>query len=175
MLSLCVLSLHFSLYQAFPINGDHGVGSVLIDEQTWGAVMEIVHSIRDELHMHSKYLKNMDMTLKQCNLCSGGSGVKRNADPCSDKPCGNRHACEADLNLAVGYRCKECPKGSESDGRACSDINECDLNVCSKWANCTNLSPGYQCSECPPGFIGESVFSVGTTVVTNQVRNLSYL
>lgn len=68
--------------------------------------------------------------------------------------------CCCSVGVAWGSPCEtcdyslcECSKGyAKVDGKACADINECELNtgICKGGGTCVNIDGSYRC-ECPPG------------------------
>lgn len=59
---------------------------------------------------------------------------------------------------ACDYSLCECSKGyAKVDGKACADINECELNtgICKGGGTCVNTDGSYRC-ECPPGLTIDS-------------------
>ena len=67
--------------------------------------------------------------------------------------CSNDADCET---TSTGTRCV-CKEGFIGDGRACFDIDECDLNIatnCDSLAKCYNTPGSYKCS-CPVGYEGD--------------------
>lgn len=71
-----------------------------------------------------------------------------------------RAECCCSVGVAWGSPCErcnrnecECPKGyAKVDGKACVDINECDLNpdICRGGGTCVNTDGSFTCT-CPPG------------------------
>ncbi|PNF34940.1 hypothetical protein B7P43_G01404 [Cryptotermes secundus] len=67
--------------------------------------------------------------------------------------------CCCSIGLAWGSPCEichglcDCPKGyAKVDGKTCTDVNECDLNVgvCRGGGTCVNTDGSFTCA-CPPG------------------------
>lgn len=61
--------------------------------------------------------------------------------------------CEACRPDECGKGKDACPKGyAKVDGKACTDINECDLNegICRGGGTCVNTEGSFTC-QCPPG------------------------
>ncbi|XP_072384771.1 fibrillin-1-like [Diabrotica undecimpunctata] len=111
--------------------------------------------------------------------CDPGSVLDNTGRICIDNRKGscwttlNRGRCENDLpqlsrrsecccsvGVAWGSPCErcnrnecDCPKGyAKTDGKTCTDINECDLNpdICRGGGTCVNTDGSFTCS-CPPG------------------------
>nr|CAI5824069.1 unnamed protein product [Callosobruchus analis] len=71
-----------------------------------------------------------------------------------------RSECCCSVGVAWGSPCEkcnrnecDCPKGyAKTDGKTCTDINECDLNpdICRGGGTCVNTDGSFTCS-CPPG------------------------
>ncbi|XP_048805081.1 nidogen-2 [Lagopus muta] len=77
------------------------------------------------------------------------------ADPCEvgRHPCAPRDRARC-LPRAGGQPACECLPGYAGDGRVCSDVDECTLNLCHPAAICYNTPGSFSC-QCQPGYEGD--------------------
>uniref|UniRef100_A0A8C2TH29 Nidogen 2 n=1 Tax=Coturnix japonica TaxID=93934 RepID=A0A8C2TH29_COTJA len=77
------------------------------------------------------------------------------ADPCEAgrHPCAPRDRARC-LPRAGGQPACECLPGYAGDGRVCSDVDECTLNLCHPAAVCYNTPGSFSC-QCQPGYEGD--------------------
>ncbi|XP_072194561.1 nidogen-2 isoform X1 [Excalfactoria chinensis] len=77
------------------------------------------------------------------------------ADPCEAgrHPCAPRDRARC-LPRAGGQPACECLPGYAGDGRVCSDVDECTLNLCHPAAICYNTPGSFSC-QCQPGYEGD--------------------
>uniref|UniRef100_A0A669Q3Z3 Nidogen 2 n=1 Tax=Phasianus colchicus TaxID=9054 RepID=A0A669Q3Z3_PHACC len=76
-------------------------------------------------------------------------------DPCEvgRHPCAPRDRARC-LPRAGGQPACECLPGYAGDGRVCSDVDECTLNLCHPAAVCYNTLGSFSC-QCQPGYEGD--------------------
>ena len=154
-------------------------------ENTWGSFKCTCTEGYAGNGTHCADIDECDTFLHQCDVqascantegahkCTCLPGFSGTGDFCSDiNECdGNIHDCGYDAdceNTEGSYEC-QCKAGfsaidglgRDTDGRACFDIDECQigatdsagrsLNRCDKWATCSNNHGGYEC-HCISGY-----------------------
>ena len=82
------------------------------------------------------YVTNSDNTCADVDECAAGT---HNCDP--------NASCS---NYDGGYNCA-CGEGYNGNGLSCSDIDECELNLCGRNSICTNTIGDFEC-KCKDGF-----------------------
>ncbi len=89
-----------------------------------------------------------------------GADTGTGTGPCAAQPCFAGVECVEDSTAPGGFRCGDCPPGTEGDGIACADVDGCAADPCFAGVACTDVpapGEGFLCGDCPPGTDGDGV------------------
>ncbi|KAI7806067.1 hypothetical protein IRJ41_025875, partial [Triplophysa rosa] len=113
-------------------------------------------------HWNATCINSPGSYMCTCNMGYKGNGnyLCLDIDECSESPgvCSTFSGYKGCRNLPGTYSCI-CNIGYQSNGQTCEDINECETNICSLFANCINTPGSYRCT-CPEGFVGNGLACV---------------